>query len=150
MGLPELRHITSTDQARRYSTFIAMLGSRPLLGTARTRSRFLRFACARVRAKPSRLLPLAALLAAYPLSLVVHGSLFWLAAAAAIVLAQLHARGDLARALRIQLARDGIPICTRCGYDLRGLAAADRAPCPECGKPARFNRRGGLNAPEAR
>ncbi len=36
------------------------------------------------------------------------------------------------RSLRRQLLERGVPICLRCGYDLRGQTEPR---CPECGKP---------------
>ena len=41
-------------------------------------------------------------------------------------------RRDLQRSLRKQLLERGVPICVRCGYDLRGQTAPR---CLECGKP---------------
>ncbi len=39
---------------------------------------------------------------------------------------------DLVRELRIKLVAAGVPVCLRCGYDLRGQPA-DSERCPECG-----------------
>jgi len=41
-------------------------------------------------------------------------------------------RNRVTRSLRRQLIERGVPICFRCGYDLRGQ---DRPRCPECGQP---------------
>ena len=41
------------------------------------------------------------------------------------------ARQRMRRALREALAQAGVPICVRCGYDLRGQC---NAVCPECGQ----------------
>lgn len=42
-------------------------------------------------------------------------------------------RRDMPKALREQLIKCGVPVCLKCGYDLRGLPP-DRARCPECGR----------------
>lgn len=39
---------------------------------------------------------------------------------------------DLVRELRRKLVAAGVPVCVRCGYDLRGQPA-DSERCPECG-----------------
>ena len=49
------------------------------------------------------------------------------------VLVYLAIRRDMPKALRGQLIKAGVPICVKCGYDLRGLPA-DRVKCPECGR----------------
>lgn len=41
-------------------------------------------------------------------------------------------RRDMPKALRTKLNANGIPVCMRCGHDLRG-GADDRTVCPECG-----------------
>ncbi len=41
-------------------------------------------------------------------------------------------RHRLRRFLRLQLVKRGIPICLKCGYDLRGQTEPR---CPECGTP---------------
>ena len=41
-------------------------------------------------------------------------------------------RRSIQRNLRRQLIASGVPICIRCGYDLRGQ---EDARCPECGEP---------------
>ena len=41
-------------------------------------------------------------------------------------------RRDIQRFLRKQLLERGVPICLRCGYDLRGQTEPR---CPECGTP---------------
>jgi hypothetical protein len=41
-------------------------------------------------------------------------------------------RRDIPKTLRRKLNGLGIPVCLRCGYDLRG-GVADRTTCPECG-----------------
>ncbi|HPF41137.1 MAG TPA: hypothetical protein PK093_21060 [Phycisphaerae bacterium] len=41
-------------------------------------------------------------------------------------------RRSIQRNLRRQLIASGVPICIRCGYDLRGQ---EDARCPECGQP---------------
>lgn len=42
-------------------------------------------------------------------------------------------RGGMPRDLRRKLVQAGVPVCLKCGYDLRGLPA-DRTRCPECGR----------------
>ena len=42
------------------------------------------------------------------------------------------ARDRMRRLLWEHLAKEGVPICTGCGYDLRGQIGAV---CPECGRP---------------
>lgn len=41
-------------------------------------------------------------------------------------------RARIRRYLRKELAESGVPICVKCGYDLRGQSAPR---CPECGTP---------------
>ena len=41
-------------------------------------------------------------------------------------------RRHIRRRLRQELINDGVAICERCGYDLRGLTESR---CPECGAP---------------
>lgn len=53
-------------------------------------------------------------------------------AAAFFIIRALH-RWDAARDLRRKLLACGVPVCERCGYLLRGLAATITA-CPECGR----------------
>ncbi|MCI0365107.1 MAG: hypothetical protein L0Y44_14745 [Phycisphaerales bacterium] len=60
-------------------------------------------------------------------------------------------RRDMPKALRRQLLECGVPVCIRCGYDLRGLPS-DRTHCPECGRAfdeqvARLVREGDAGAP---
>lgn len=40
-------------------------------------------------------------------------------------------RARTRRAIRMELARRGIPVCVQCGYDIRGLPENR---CPECGE----------------
>ncbi len=42
-------------------------------------------------------------------------------------------RGTYQRAVRLELCKRGIPICTECAYDLTGNLSGR---CPECGEPA--------------
>lgn len=42
-------------------------------------------------------------------------------------------RRSIPRDIRRELLACGVPICVRCGYGLRGIAA-DRNCCPECGR----------------
>jgi hypothetical protein len=41
-------------------------------------------------------------------------------------------RGRCRRFLRQELVARGVPVCLKCGYDLRGLSGPR---CPECGRP---------------
>ncbi len=41
-------------------------------------------------------------------------------------------RNDFPKALRRRLLAAGVPVCTKCGYDLRNIPPRDR--CPECGR----------------
>ena len=50
-----------------------------------------------------------------------------------IALVYLAIRRNMPRALRMKLLRCGVPVCLKCGYDLRGLPG-DRTQCPECGR----------------
>ena len=56
-------------------------------------------------------------------SLIVLSALIWTVLALAF-------RKTVQRSLREQLADHGIPICIKCGYDLRG----SKERCPECGE----------------
>jgi hypothetical protein len=54
-----------------------------------------------------------------------------LGASLGIVYALRRRHRRIRQSLRRQLIRRGDPICTNCGYDLRGLSASGH--CPECG-----------------
>jgi hypothetical protein len=60
------------------------------------------------------------------LRVVFAAACFLLAVVWETVAGRKHMRGSL----RVQLIKQGVPICLKCGYDLRGL---DTARCPECG-----------------
>ncbi len=45
-------------------------------------------------------------------------------------------RRDSIRDLRRKLIEAGVPVCVKCGYDLRGAPAEGDRRCPECGEAA--------------
>lgn len=57
---------------------------------------------------------------------IVVGGTFW------FVLRRLH-RSGAQRELREKLLQQGVPVCLKCGYNLRGLPA-ESSRCPECGE----------------
>lgn len=65
----------------------------------------------------------------YGLDAVVFGLLMGLTVGPGAILVW---RNTVRRSLREQLIEKGIPICLKCGYDLRGQAVPR---CPECGAP---------------
>ncbi len=66
---------------------------------------------------------------------LLEESLHWLVGIATFVLTLrwLHRSGVVAQ-LRTKLLVCGVPVCTKCGYLLRGLPL-DPGRCPECGRP---------------
>lgn len=47
-----------------------------------------------------------------------------------VMLLRLYFRNEIRMSLRQRLALEGVPICAKCGYELRGLT---QPRCPECG-----------------
>jgi hypothetical protein len=63
-----------------------------------------------------------------------NNRLMWIVAIAGYtIVVYLALRRDMPKALRQQLVKAGVPVCLKCGYDLRGLPS-HRTNCPECGR----------------